>query len=120
MKSKEILKMSESKSSGVFQIKISVDGEDEYIVVHGCCLPHVTARVMQFLGYVYDEEEVEFLGINVVEGEYVDLDDELKELEEGEEGEGEDNNKGGGSINTRGGDEKPGYWSGGKGSGYLN
>jgi hypothetical protein len=109
--------MSESKSSGVFQIKISVDGEDEYIVVHGCCLPHVTARVMQFLGLVYDEEEeVEFLGINVVEGEYMDLDEELKELEE----EGEDRNEGGGSINTQGGDEKPGYWSGGKGSGYLN
>jgi hypothetical protein len=117
MKSKEILKMSESKSSGVFQIKISVDGEDEYIVVHGCCLPHVTARVMQFLGYVYDEEEVEFLGINVIEGDYVDLDEELKELEK-EESEGE--NKGGGSINTQGGEGKPGYWSGGKGSGYLN
>jgi hypothetical protein len=109
--------MSESKSSGVFQIKISVDGEDEYIVVHGCCLPHVTARVMQFLGYVYDEEEVEFLGINVVEGEYVDLDEELKDLEEEERNDG---NEGGGSINTQNGDGKPGYWSGGKGSGYLN
>jgi hypothetical protein len=73
---------------------------------------------MQFLGYVYDEEEVEFLGINVIEGDYVDLDEELKELEGDEEGDGE---VGGGSINTQGGEEKPWYWSGGRnGSGYLN
>jgi hypothetical protein len=123
MSLKEILKMTEyenGKGSGVYQIKLSIDGEIEYIVVHGCCLPTTFFRVMNFIGREYDGVEVEFLGMNAIEGEYIDLDEYEREYDDSDE-EDESKDKGGGSINTQGGDEKPGYWSGGRnGSGYLN
>jgi hypothetical protein len=100
-----------TESSGVYQIKFTVDDEVQMIVVPGCCLPHTIGKVMDYISEEY-EGEVEILGINAVEGEFVDLGDD--------ESSSEDRNKGGGSINTQGGEEKPGYWSGGKGSGYLN
>jgi hypothetical protein len=102
-----------TESSGVYQIKFAVDGEVQMIVVPGCCLPHTIGKVMDYISEEY-EGEVEILGINAVEGEFVDLSNEEDER-------GESGDRGGGSINTQGGEEKPGYWSGGRnGSGYLN
>jgi hypothetical protein len=101
------------KGSGVYQIKLSIDDEIEYMVVTGCCLPTTFFRVMNFIGQEYEGEEVEVLGIEAIEGEYLDL-DEYERDDKGDE-------RGGGSINTQGGEENPGYWSGGRnGSGYLN
>jgi hypothetical protein len=120
MKSKEILKMSDcnsEKGSGVYQIKLSIDGEIEYLVVTGCCLPTTFFRVMNFIGQEYEGVDVEVLGFEAIEGEYVDLEEYEREYRSEENNDGE---KGGGSINTQNGDGKPGYWSGGKGSGYLN
>jgi hypothetical protein len=102
-----------TESSGVYQIKFTVDGEVQMIVVPGCCLPHTIGKVMDYISEEY-EGEVEILGINAVEGEFVDLGDDEDERSS------ENGERGGGSINTQGGEGKPGYWSGGKGSGYLN
>jgi hypothetical protein len=100
-----------TESSGVYQIKFTVDGEVQMIVVPGCCLPHTIGKVMDYISEEY-EGEVEILGINAIEGEFVDLGDD--------EGDNSSEERGGGSINTQGGEGKPGYWRGGKGSGYLN